>query len=671
MEKITPEQMRTKIESDMKFREFITSGPRNISNTIQKIRIFGKYNGKTVKWDVIDVNSKENKSLVITEDIEVPDIAGSGSLIKDWSGSEIRKWLNGTFFNTAFSALEQAQILTTKVETCYEENPESKVETEDKIFLLSSSEIKDEETKSNLQLFVIGHKLATENALLRDGCGNAGKIRPVMWINLNGIDKVLEDREKRNKPLQERLKFFGRYSNEPFVPIPQTWEVIDVSENIATISPLMDYVDCLRAKTGQRFPGRLGDNGFIFPPISARMAGSKIEFSKEESEKIVFKKEGVDGYIQIKIDSDLDRLVETRVKESERFIIDEEPELQIIFGKFDDCGSGEAKPIEWNVLYKDGDKALVYANLVAMSSKWLNDVFYNTAFSDEEKGKIVPNSNSDSMFLLGRTREFLPIYTAEQIKRNYSADFTPAMWVKIDSDVIEQEKSQEKKGRTLTPEEMQARLETEKRRRELFTEICHPPVVTISPDHPAGQNSDTKLVAIKESDKFSIFPDGTINKIGKVLPNGEFEPSDGFCVRDGILYQLVKIGKLSPTWDIEPIEPIREKVDSETKTPPTKFEVTRDGVIISHGGTGLNCIIGEVLPNGEVKPKDGWSCDFRVRDGIIYLVHNGKEEEIGRITEEMKEGFEKRRLEGEKLVENLEKMRRKKLEEKLKNGGEK
>lgn len=229
----------------------------------------------------------------------------------------------------------------------------------------------------------------------------------------------------------------------------------------------------------------------------------------------------------------------------------------------------------------------------------------------------------------------------------------------------------DKKGKTLTPEEMKAKLEAEKRRRELFTEICHPPVVTISPDYPAGQNSDTKLVAIKESDRkiFSIFPDGTINRIGKVLPNGEFEPSDGFCVRDGILYQLVKIGKLSPTWDIEPIEPIREKVDSETKIPPTKFELTQDGLIISHGGTGLSCFIGEVLPNGEVKPTKGWSCDFRVRDGIIYLLHNGKEEKIGRITEEMKEGFEKRRLEGEKLVENLEKMRRKKLEEKLKCGG--
>jgi len=405
--------------------------------------LLGKYNGKPIRWDAIDC--KQDQVLIITEEVEAPDALGTESLIKDWSGSEIRKWLNDTFFNTAFSALEQAQILTTKVETSYKDNPENKVETEDKIFLLSSSEIKDEGRS----------KLAIENTLLRDSCGHAGKIRPAMWINLNGIDKVWEDREQRTKPVQERLKFFG-CNNQQDVPIPQTWKVIDVSENTATIFPLTDYVN------------RVRNIIYRFRPYPAfEGISNSIKFSSEESEKIVFKKEGVDGYIQIKIDSDLDRLVETRVKESERFIIDEEPELQIIFGKFDDCGSGEAKPIEWNVLYKDGDKALVYANLVAMSSKWLNDVFYNTAFSDEEKGKIVHNSNGDSMFLLGRTREFLPIYTAEQIKRNYSADFTPAMWVKIDSDVIVQEKSKEKKGRILTPEEMQACLEAEKRRREL------------------------------------------------------------------------------------------------------------------------------------------------------------------------------------------------------------
>ena len=102
------------------------------------------------------------------------------------------------------------------------------------------------------------------------------------------------------------------------------------------------------------------------------------------------------------------------------------------------------------------------------------------------------------------------------------------------------------------------------------------------------------------------------------------------------------------------------------KIPPTKFELTQDGLIISHGGTGLSCFIGEVLPNGDVKPTNGWSCDFRVRDGIIYLLHNGKEEKIGRITEEMKERSEKRKLENTKLIENFEKMRRKELEEKLK-----
>ena len=457
MKTITPEQMQAHVTPEReeqkkrrKMAEILKSNCSPIllppSILVVPRYLFGKYNGQPIRWDAI--GSKPDQVLAITDDIDVKDIAGTEDLIKDWSGSEIRQWLNGTFFNTAFSALEQAQILTTKVETSYKDNPESKVETEDKIFLLSSSEIKDEGRS----------KLAIENTLLRDSCGHAGKIRPAMWINLNGIDKVWEDREQRTKPLQERLKFFG-CNNQQDVPIPQTWKVIDVSENTATIFPLTDYVN------------RVRNIIYRFRPYPAfEGISNSIKFSSEESEKIVFKKEGVDGYIQIKIDSDLDRLVETRVKESERFIIDEEPELQIIFGKFDDCGSGEAKPVEWNVLYKDGNKALVYANLVAMSSKWLNDVFYNTAFSDEEKNKIVPNSNGDSMFLLGKTREILPIYAVEQIKTKpfYSADFTPAMWVKIDSDVIMQEKTKDEKGRTpLTPEQMQAKLEAEKRRREL------------------------------------------------------------------------------------------------------------------------------------------------------------------------------------------------------------
>ena len=60
-----------------------------------------------------------------------------------WEECSIRKWLNSDFVDAAFSDTEQALIPTVKVST--DENPnystESGKETEDKVFLLSVSEI--------------------------------------------------------------------------------------------------------------------------------------------------------------------------------------------------------------------------------------------------------------------------------------------------------------------------------------------------------------------------------------------------------------------------------------------------------------------------------------------------------------------------------------------------
>ena len=61
-----------------------------------------------------------------------------------WEDCTLRKWLNEEFINTAFSAEEQLQIITTKVKN--PNNPEYKTpggnDTEDKVFLLSISEVK-------------------------------------------------------------------------------------------------------------------------------------------------------------------------------------------------------------------------------------------------------------------------------------------------------------------------------------------------------------------------------------------------------------------------------------------------------------------------------------------------------------------------------------------------
>ena len=60
-----------------------------------------------------------------------------------WETCSLRAWLNDDFYNTAFTAAEQAKILTTEVEN--EDNPISGTgggnNTNDKLFLLSYSEV--------------------------------------------------------------------------------------------------------------------------------------------------------------------------------------------------------------------------------------------------------------------------------------------------------------------------------------------------------------------------------------------------------------------------------------------------------------------------------------------------------------------------------------------------
>ena len=64
----------------------------------------------------------------------------------NYAESEIRKWLNSTFLDTAFCAEEQARIVLSKVDnsvasTGYTENEYACEDTEDKVFLMSHTDI--------------------------------------------------------------------------------------------------------------------------------------------------------------------------------------------------------------------------------------------------------------------------------------------------------------------------------------------------------------------------------------------------------------------------------------------------------------------------------------------------------------------------------------------------
>lgn len=125
-------------------------------NKIKNIKIgdsytFGTYeqdnntsNGKeAIEWTVLD---KDGMSLLLVSKQALLDCQPyntSSYTDVTWENCSLRKWMNGTFLNNAFSTEEQAQIQNTTVSADnnpqYSTNPGNA--TTDKVFLLSISEV--------------------------------------------------------------------------------------------------------------------------------------------------------------------------------------------------------------------------------------------------------------------------------------------------------------------------------------------------------------------------------------------------------------------------------------------------------------------------------------------------------------------------------------------------
>jgi len=106
--------------------------------------IMGKdKNGEDIVWRVLDVDTANNKILVISEQIldrrEFHNVYGN--LYPTWGASAIRGYLNGTFITNTFTTAEQTRILlTTGIQTETAWNNATMLTTSDKVFLLSTNE---------------------------------------------------------------------------------------------------------------------------------------------------------------------------------------------------------------------------------------------------------------------------------------------------------------------------------------------------------------------------------------------------------------------------------------------------------------------------------------------------------------------------------------------------
>ena len=138
-----------------------------------------------------------------------------------WETSTLRKWLNETFYQRAFNAEEQQQIITVTNENRYNPTegwPSGGNDTEDRIFLLSSDEAKryfrdDRARKCYATAYAVTRGAGTDNPLgtsswwlrspgsmltLSSEVENSGYIstrrvdagsnvvRPAFWLDLSG-----------------------------------------------------------------------------------------------------------------------------------------------------------------------------------------------------------------------------------------------------------------------------------------------------------------------------------------------------------------------------------------------------------------------------------------------------------------------------------------------------
>lgn len=101
---------------------------------------FGSYRNRKIQWYVLD--QEDGKALLLS--VQALDSRPFSEEAATWDRSSIRAWLNGGFYQEAFSDSEKQNIIVRKLTSGDDLNYGTKTgqDTEDRVFLLSASEAK-------------------------------------------------------------------------------------------------------------------------------------------------------------------------------------------------------------------------------------------------------------------------------------------------------------------------------------------------------------------------------------------------------------------------------------------------------------------------------------------------------------------------------------------------
>lgn len=147
-------------------------------------------NGKEdVEWLVLEV--KNGKALVISKYALDCQQYNTSCTDVTWEICSLRKWLNGTFINNAFSAEEQAMIPTVTVSA--DKNPDYSTDpgnaTQDKVFLLSITEANQYFTSDKARKCVPTDYAIVQGAYTSDSYKAGGRDTCWWWLRSPGYDQ--------------------------------------------------------------------------------------------------------------------------------------------------------------------------------------------------------------------------------------------------------------------------------------------------------------------------------------------------------------------------------------------------------------------------------------------------------------------------------------------------
>ena len=251
---------------NVKLPERFNSNPFKNANVGDVVN-FGNYpqtsNGdiQPIEWQVL---SKENNKMLVISKYGL-DRKLFDSVSNNWANSEIRKWLNGEFYNKAFNDKEKKSIKSSNL---------SDVGTSDNVFLLSKEEAEkyfanndarlckatDYAVKSGARVADNGYSiwwLRSPNLSNSDYvCSVLGGgliynfdvyygdylVRPALWINIGNTFDNAEEEARRRAEEARRNPFknanigdivkFGNYpqtSNGDIQPIE--WQILSIENN--------------------------------------------------------------------------------------------------------------------------------------------------------------------------------------------------------------------------------------------------------------------------------------------------------------------------------------------------------------------------------------------------------------------------------------------------------